>query len=103
MNGRHLGAMFSDPGLVAQIEAMSDYRLVNYSGSALLIKTSGLVKWERWLFAPWRKFMDSGLKEVEISGLHGSIFEKSGIEYLASAMRNQLKVVIGYQRDIGRK
>ena len=103
MNGRHLGAMFTDPGLVAQIEAMADYRLENYSGSALLIKSSGLVKWERWLFAPWRKFMDSGLKEVEISGLHGSIFEKSGIEYLASAMRNQLKVVIGYQRDIGRK
>jgi acyl carrier protein len=92
MNGRHLGAMFSDPGLVAQIEAMADYRVENYSGFALLIKSSGLIKWERWLFAPWRKFMVSSLNEVQISGLHGSIFEKNGIEELAMTLRQHLLV-----------
>lgn len=94
MNGRHLGAMFSDPGLVAQIEAMADYRVENYAGSALLIKSSGLVKWERWLFAPWRKYMVNELNEVQISGLHGSIFEKNGIEELAITLRQRLRVSV---------
>jgi thioesterase domain-containing protein/acyl carrier protein len=90
MNGRHLGAMFSDPGLVAQIEAMADYRPASYAGPVLLIKSSGLIKWTRWLFAPWRKLMTAGLDEIEIAGLHGSIFEKESIEELASLLRQRL-------------
>lgn len=92
MNGRHLGAMFSDPGLVAQIEAMADYRVEGYAGSVFLIKSSGLVKWERLLFAPWRKLIFDKLREVQISGLHGSIFERNGIEELAMALRQHLLI-----------
>jgi syringomycin synthetase protein SyrE len=90
MNGRHLGAMFSDPGLVAQIEAMSDYKPERYSKPVLLMKTSGLIKWERLLFTPWRKFFNDSLREIQISGLHGSIFEKQGIQELAQTLSTEL-------------
>jgi amino acid adenylation domain-containing protein len=86
MNGRHLGALFSDPGLLAQIDAMADYRLDSYSGVASLIKSSGLVRWERWAFRPWRKQMERPFEEVQIQGLHGSIFERDNIQGLARSL-----------------
>ncbi|UCV09877.1 non-ribosomal peptide synthetase [Dechloromonas denitrificans] len=86
MNGRHLGALFSDPGLIAQINAMADYRLDSYSGAVSLIKSSGLVRWERWVFQPWRKQMEQPLDEILIEGLHGSIFERDNIQSLARAL-----------------
>lgn len=91
MNGRHLGAMFSDPGLIAQIEAISTYKPEAYEKSVLLIKSTGLIKWARLLFTPWRKYLKTNLREIEISGLHGSIFEQQGIQELASVLRQEIQ------------
>lgn len=86
MNGRHLGAMFSDPGLVAQIEAMADYRPAEYAGPVFLLKSTGLANWERWFFRPWQKVMSRTIHKVQIPGLHGSIFEKGNVDALAAIL-----------------
>ena len=86
MNGRRLGAMFSDPGLIAQVTALRKHHSRGFGGPCLLIKSSGLASWDRLLFAPWRRLMPDTLTEQVVSGLHGSIFEASRVEVLAQAM-----------------
>ncbi|MDP3537350.1 MAG: amino acid adenylation domain-containing protein [Azonexus sp.] len=91
MNGRHLGALFSDPGLLAQIHAIADYRVEAFSGEVSLIKSSGMAKWDRWTFKPWRKLFGERLHESQVIGLHGSIFERQIISGLAEAIHAVLK------------
>lgn len=89
MNGRRLGALFSDAGLLVQVAALARYVPHPYDGPALLIKSSGLLAWQRWLFAPWRKLMTNGFAETETSGLHGSLFEPANLGALADILRAQ--------------
>ena len=86
INGRRLGAMFNDPGLVAQVMAMSGYRVAAFPGPTILIKTSGLSRWDRALFGAWRKLMGNNLSERQIAGLHGSIFESRNVGELAALL-----------------
>lgn len=90
MNGRRLGALFSDAGLLVQVEALARYIPRPYDGPALLIKSSGLLAWQRWLFAPWRKLMTDGFAETETPGLHGSLFEPANLDALAEILRTQV-------------
>ncbi len=89
MNGRRLGALFSDAGLLVQVEALARYVPRPYDGPAVLIKSSGLLAWQRWLFAPWRKLMTDGFTEAEAPGLHGSLFESANLDALAEHLRTQ--------------
>jgi syringomycin synthetase protein SyrE len=93
MNGRRLGAMFNDPGLVGQVMALSGYRPAEYAGATLLIKSSGLTTWDRWFFRPWRRLMGPGLTELQVPGLHGSIFEASNVGELAQALTRRFEVL----------
>lgn len=86
MNGRRLGAMFNDPGLVGQVMALRDYRPEGFDGPTLLIKSSGLASWDRWLFRPWRRLMGRHLLERQVAGLHGSIFEAGNVDELAKVL-----------------
>ena len=86
INGRRLGAMVRDPGLVGQVMAMSGYRAAAFAGSTVLIKTAGLSRWDRALFGSWRKLMGPRLVERGIAGLHGSIFESDNVGELASVL-----------------
>ncbi len=86
MNGRRLGAMFSDPGLIAQVMALRTYHSRGFYGPCLLIKSSGLASWDRLLFKRWQRVMPNGLSEQVVSGLHGSIFEASRVDELAQAI-----------------
>ena len=90
MNGRRLGAMFSDPGLVVQVMALAGYRPASIKGATLLIKSSGLASWSRWLFRPWRKLLAESLSEHQIPGLHGSIFENGNVGELAAVIASRL-------------
>ncbi|PKO35793.1 MAG: hypothetical protein CVU34_00750 [Betaproteobacteria bacterium HGW-Betaproteobacteria-7] len=83
LNGRHLGALLSDRGLLAQIDAIATYRPAPCTVSTSLIKSTGMLRWERWVFRPWRKLFSAGLKEREVPGLHGSLFEAGNIGELA--------------------
>jgi amino acid adenylation domain-containing protein len=86
LNGRRMGAMFNDPGLVSQVMALKGYRPTGFEGSTLLIKSNGLSRWWKWLFGPWRKEMPQHLYERSIPGLHGSIFESGNVADLAKVL-----------------
>lgn len=86
MNGRRLGAMFSDPGLIVQVKAQRAYRSRGFEGPCLLIKSSGLASWDRLLFKPWQRVMPGRITEQVVSGLHGSIFDASHVDELAQAL-----------------
>lgn len=87
MNGRRLGAMFSDAGLRLQVLALRHHRVGAVPGPVTLIRTSGLARWQRWLFGPWRAQVGPTLRVQEVPGLHGSIFEPARIQALAMALR----------------
>lgn len=87
LNGRHLGALLSDRGLLAQIDAIATYRPAPCAVATSLIKSTGMLRWERWVFRPWRKLFVVGLREREVPGLHGSLFEAGNIGELARMLR----------------
>ena len=91
LNGRRLGAMFNDPGLVSQVMAMSGYRPGAFSGPVFLIKTAGLSRWHGMLFRSWRKLMAGNFSELQISGLHGSIFEVGRVNELAAVLTDVMR------------
>lgn len=88
MNGRRLDAMFKDQGLVGQVLALHGYRPAAYAGPVLLLRTSGLKRWQGWLFGPWRAQLR--LQEREIKGLHGSVFEAGLVGGLAQSLLDAL-------------
>ncbi len=86
LNGRHLGGLLGDSGLVAQINAMREYQPKPLDIQAVLVRSRGMMRWERWAFLPWRKVI-SGLSESDwVEGMHGSIFEH-GLQELVAAIR----------------
>ncbi|GAA5184806.1 hypothetical protein GCM10025771_39720 [Niveibacterium umoris] len=86
MNGRRLGAMFADTGLVSQVMALHDYRPQAFAGRACLIKSSGLANWDRWLFRPWLQLSGERMTVRQIAGLHGSVFDADHVDGLAAAL-----------------
>ncbi|WP_233151904.1 phosphopantetheine-binding protein, partial [Pelomonas sp. KK5] len=86
MNGRRLGAMFSDPALVAQVMALRGYRNQPIGGPVLLVKSSGLDGWGGLFFRTWARLLPQ-LQTTQVSGLHGSMFEAARVNELARAIQ----------------
>jgi syringomycin synthetase protein SyrE len=86
MNGRRLGALFNDPGLVSQVMGLRGYRPAPFEGPATLIRSSGLAQWDRLFFRLWRRSLSAALSELRVPGLHGSIFDAANVEHLAGAL-----------------
>ena len=86
INGRRLGALFNDPGLVGQVMALRGYRAAPFSGHTVLIRSSGLANWDRMFFGSWRHLMGAHLVERRVRGLHGSMFEAGNVQALAGAL-----------------
>lgn len=86
LNGRHLGTLLSDRGLVAQIDALARYRPAACPVPANLLRSTGMLRWERWVFRPWRKIFVAGLDEATVPGLHGSLFDAGNINELAATL-----------------
>ena len=88
MNGRRLGAMLNDPGLVGQVMAVSGYRASVFDGPTHLIKSQGLAStWDRLLFLGWRQHVGRQLMEHRVKGMHGSMFDLNNVEDLAKVIR----------------
>lgn len=88
VNGRRLGALFSDAGLVGQVMALEAHTPQPVRGRTLLLKTSGLARWDRWFFRPWRcLFQEHGLQEDVVQGLHGTLFEAPNLPTVADRLR----------------
>lgn len=90
LNGRRLGTLFNDLGLVSQVMALRGHRPEPFDGPTTLLKSTGLAKWDRWLFRPWRRLIGEHLSECQVSGLHGSMFDAAHIDELAQALRLRL-------------
>jgi amino acid adenylation domain-containing protein len=88
MNGRRLGALFNDPGLVGQVMALRGYRPAPYDGRTVLIRSTGLANWDRLFFGAWRRLMADHLTERRVPGLHGSMFESVNVGALAAVLAN---------------
>ncbi|WP_177307189.1 non-ribosomal peptide synthetase [Pseudoduganella namucuonensis] len=86
MNGRRLGALVNDPGLVGQVMALRGFRPGAFDGHTCLIRSSGLANWDRVFFGKWRRLMNGQLTERRVPGLHGSIFEAPNVDELAIAL-----------------
>ncbi|MGQ5521823.1 non-ribosomal peptide synthetase [Chitinimonas sp. PSY-7] len=86
MNGRRLGAMFGDAGLVSQIMALGGYHPTAFAGRILLVKSSGLANWEHALFRPWYSLLQGKFSTCEVPGLHGSMFDIANVQALATAL-----------------
>jgi syringomycin synthetase protein SyrE len=86
MNGRRLGALVGDPGLVAQVMALRGFHPGRFDGHTCLIRSSGLANWDRLFFGKWRRLFRDGLSERRVPGLHGSIFEANNVGELAAAL-----------------
>ncbi len=88
INGRRLGAMVNDAGLVAQVKSMGGYRAAAFNGQTTLITTSGLLRWERALFGSWKKLQGDRLQTRRVAGLHGSIFSAGQVRDLAVVLND---------------
>ncbi len=90
MNGRRLGAMFADPGLVAQVMALRRHRCEACQSPVWLIKTTGLLRWSRLLFHGWERLFGERLRSSVVRGLHGSMFDPEHVQHLADTLQSQL-------------
>jgi amino acid adenylation domain-containing protein len=91
MNGRRLGAMFNDPGLLNQVMALRGYKPAAFQGPTLLLRSSGLGAWDRWLFRPWRQLLGHHLTEIEVPGMHGTVFDAQHVQALATALLHRME------------
>ncbi|MFN4115712.1 MAG: hypothetical protein ACK4F7_04325, partial [Inhella sp.] len=80
----HLACKSAGAQAGGQVLALHRYRPQAYAGEVLLLRTSGLARWQRWLFGPWRRWLR--LREHEVQGLHGSVFEPGRVSGLAQCI-----------------
>ena len=90
MNGRRLGVMLKDPGLVGQVMAVSGYRAIAFKGPTLLVKSAGLATWDNLLFRAWHRLMGKSLVEHRVQGLHGSMFDVGNVGDLAEGITEKI-------------
>lgn len=91
MNGRRLGALVNDPGLVSQVMALRGFHPSAFDGHTCLVRSSGLANWDRLFFGKWRRLMRGRLTERRVPGLHGSIFEAHNVNELALALASVME------------
>ena len=99
LNGRRLGAMLSDPGLMGQVMAVKGYRASIFDGPIHLVKSTGLSRWDRLLFMGWRRLIGKRLIEHRVAGLHGSMFEVGNVEVLAKVISDSLQTSVTTKMD----
>ncbi len=88
MNGRRLGVMLNDPGLFSQVMAVSGYRPSRFEGTIHLVKSAGLAtKLDGLLFLGWRRLLGRNLREYQVPGLHGSMFDATNVDELGKVIR----------------
>ena len=86
LNGRRIGATLGDAGLEAQVQALENYVPTEYGGRVLLVKSNAFRLISHWMFRPWKKVMTEHLTEIEVHGIHGSMFEAAHVGDLAKAL-----------------
>lgn len=90
VNGRRLGAMLSDQGLISQIEALNVYRASSFDGPVDLIISNGLNWLSPVLFRRWKTQLSKPLRILRVKGWHGSMFATDNVADLAQAIEKSL-------------
>ncbi len=91
LNGRPLDVLFSDPGLLMQIDSLQAYKVKDFHGTANLIMSQTLRYFRYILFRRWHNHVKGTLNLYYVPGFHGNIFSEKNIKYLADAVRQCLK------------
>jgi syringomycin synthetase protein SyrE len=91
INGRRLATTLNDVGLYSQVRAMRRYKPDRFDGKTLLVKSSALTHWDRWLFSPWRRIIPH-LEEQVMLGMHGTLFEPGKIDTLAQILSDHIRM-----------
>ncbi len=84
---RPLKQIFTDQGLIAQVEAMCRFKPAGYDGAAVLIMSTTARRLRFLLFRPWRRLLPNLTMTAPVSGWHDQMFQDPHIAELARILR----------------
>jgi amino acid adenylation domain-containing protein len=92
VNGRYLGEMFNDPGIITQLLAWKNHDIEPFDEPAILFISAGMKPIKLWTLSKWTDvFRQHNLIRHSISGSHGEIFLPPHLEVLQRAIRYHIR------------
>jgi amino acid adenylation domain-containing protein len=92
VNGRYLGEMFNDPGIITQLLAWKNHDIKPFDEPAILFISAGMKPIKLWTLSKWTDvFRKHNLIRHSISGSHGEIFLPPHLDVLVQAIRYHLR------------
>lgn len=92
VNGRYLGEMFNDPGIMTQLLAWQNHKIEPFDNLVVLFISSGMRPIKLWTLSKWTDvFRKYNLIRQPISGSHGEIFLPPHLEVLADAISYHIR------------
>ncbi len=92
VNGRYLGEMFNDPGIITQLLAWRNHEIKPFDEPAILFISAGMKPIKLWTLSKWTDvFRQHNLIRHSISGSHGEIFLPPHLNVLAKAIRYHIR------------
>lgn len=92
VNGRYLGEMFNDPGIITQLLAWKNHDIKPFDEPAILFISAGMKPIKLWTLSKWTDvFRQHNLIRHSISGSHGEIFLPPHLNVLAKAIRYHIR------------
>jgi amino acid adenylation domain-containing protein len=92
VNGRYLGEMFNDPGIITQLLAWKNHDIKPFDEPVILFISAGMKPIKLWTLSKWSDvFRKHNLIRHSISGSHGEIFLPPHLDVLADAIRYHIK------------
>ncbi|MGB4498438.1 MAG: amino acid adenylation domain-containing protein, partial [Methylococcaceae bacterium] len=92
VNGRYLGEMFNDPGIITQLLAWKNHDIQPFDEPVILFISAGMKPIKLWTLSKWSDvFRKHNLIRHSISGSHGEIFLPPHLDVLADAIRYHIK------------
>lgn len=90
INGRYLGVMFADPGIVTQLLAIQNHKINPFDYPVVLFISTRIKPIKFWALSKWSDIF-CNLTRHSISGSHGEIFQPPHLQILANAIRTYIK------------
>lgn len=92
VNGRYLGEMFNDPGIITQLLAWQNHTIKPFDEPVILFISAGMKPIKQWTLSKWLDvFRKHNLIRHSISGSHGEIFLKPHLDVLAEAISYHIR------------
>lgn len=92
VNGRYLGEMFNDPGIMTQLLAWQNHTIKPFDKLVVLFISTGMQPIKLWTLSKWTDvFRKHNLIRQSISGSHGEIFLPPHLNVLADAISYHIR------------